>query len=280
MIVEESILGKSLLHSIKDMQESETTQTHESSEEEDEEETLSLCDLPLYSDRSVEWDSQYGSTSISSSQDPTTYFEFFSQDLNPSTAAGGRDFPPENIIFCGRLIPPCKQPQITQLKDSSSSLSSSSPALDSKKKPIRKSLFKWKLSSSRGTTTLMQQSPKKTYNTNKHRKEKGFPNMEKMSIFTSSSSGKAKWYLLLFGISRLSTEVDIKSRRSCRRRSPSPPPMFGFENWENDEVIVRNEGWGLWGLMIRALSCGGNHQSTTTAIGCRPSRWEGLSLSE
>ncbi|KAI3470463.1 hypothetical protein Pfo_027126 [Paulownia fortunei] len=234
MLVQESHLGEAL-HS-EDM--------HDTTDEADE--TLSLCDLPLYSDQSGDWeeyfslDSSHASNSMSSSQDD--YFEFFSQELNPS-AATATGFPPENIIFCGKLIP-YKQPAATCQKDSSS-------LVQSKKKPSWP-LFRWKFSSSRSSkngtrsTTLMQQSPKRMHNTNKLGKGHGFP-MHKM-------------YLFLFGISRFSTEVelrDIKSRRSRRRcpSSPPPPPMFRIE-YRGDEVSGgRNRGWGLWGV-IKALSCG------------------------
>ncbi|KAL0403471.1 UNVERIFIED_CONTAM: hypothetical protein Sradi_1987900 [Sesamum radiatum] len=246
-------------------------------------ETLSLCDLPLYNDQSADWDQDlslgqsHGSTSSISSSEHDC-FEFFSQELDPSTATttAATVFPQETVMFCGKLIP-YKQPSST--KKDSSIIDVENKKQRNDKKERRWCPFRWKLNSSTGSkkqvgsktrtksTTLMHKKnclglyelPKKTYNTTKL--GKGHGPMHKMSILTSSSSGKlAKWHLFLFGISRFPAEVelrDIKSRQITRRQFPSsPPPMFKFENGD-DEVIngERNRGWGLWGL-IKALSCG------------------------
>ncbi|KAL2249256.1 uncharacterized protein LOC105166654 [Sesamum indicum] len=262
MLVQESLSGETLFDS-KHIHVDTLDEAYE---------TLSLSDLPLYSDQSADWDQDYLSLaqshgSASSSQQDC--FEFFSQELDPSTATT-TVFPQENIMFCGKLIP-YEQPFSTK-KDSSTTVVQNKRQRNDKKK-CRWSQFRWKFNSGRGSknrtksTTLMQKKncvglyelPKKTYNTTKL--GKGHGPMHKMSILTSSSSGKlAKWHLFLFGISRFPTEVelrDIKSRQITRRQCPSPPPMFKFQN-RDDEVINEqrnNRGWGLWGL-IRALSCG------------------------
>ncbi|KAL7109433.1 hypothetical protein ACP275_06G174900 [Erythranthe tilingii] len=258
--------------------------------ESDEEETLSLCDLPLYSnsstDQSSEWEhvSALDSGSISSQDDD--YFEFSSQEFTPSAAA---DFPPENIIFCGKLIP-YKQPHNNNNNNQpmiqKANNSSNSPDLliiESKQNRIEM----WKNSSTsngaRGTTLMQSPPTKKTYNTKSNKQLN-------LSLFTSSSSsGKTKWYFLFFGSPRFSTEVDLRDfksrRRSLRRQFSSPPPMFGFENREDydddddgDGDFVsggRNRRWGLWGMLIKVLSCGGgNHQSAAAAasIGCSTPR--------
>ncbi|OWM70161.1 hypothetical protein CDL15_Pgr026011 [Punica granatum] len=70
----------------------------------EEEETLSLCDLPTYGDEAAEyWESHdnssresQSSSSSSFSSDEDDYFEFSS----PREA-----LQPDNIIFCGKLIP-------------------------------------------------------------------------------------------------------------------------------------------------------------------------------
>ncbi|KAG8390626.1 hypothetical protein BUALT_Bualt01G0103000 [Buddleja alternifolia] len=248
-----------------------------------EDDVLSLCDLPLYSDQSVELEEDlslesHGSTFSSSEND---YFEFFSGDLNSSAvtttaATTTTGFQQENIIFCGKLIR-YKQPGTSE-NDSSRLLKAKKQSNDKKKRCY--CLFKWIFSSKNGKrcTNLMHKkdhdivqssmykSPKKTYSTNEHGivKECAFP-LHKMSILTSSSSRKAKWYLFLFGISRVSTEVDLRDIKSTRSRSqssstpPPPPPMFRFQNWEDKDNGGRKRGWGLWSGLIRVLSCGGSH---------------------
>ncbi|KAK4436008.1 hypothetical protein Salat_0764500 [Sesamum alatum] len=265
MLVEESLLGETLIDSKDNMHVHTLDEAYE---------TLSLCDLPLYSDQSADWDQDFSlAQSHASTSSEHDCFEFFSQELDPSGVTTAPDtttvFPRDNIMFCGKLIPYKQTP--SPKKDSSS-------VVKNKKRRHCWGSFRWKFNSDISSkkqvrsknrsksATLMHKNdcmglyelPKKTYNST---------NLgHKMPILTSSSSGKlAKWHLFLFGISRFSTEVelrDIKSRQITRRQCPSPPPLFKFQNG-NDEVISgeRNGGWGLWGLI-----CGGNRRSTTKAV--------------
>ncbi|KAL2549569.1 uncharacterized protein Fot_11099 [Forsythia ovata] len=212
------------------------------------EETLSLCDLPLYSTDAAgtEWEedlSTGGSTSTSSSEQD--YFEFCSQELSFPTTP----LPPENIIFCGKII---------QQKDSK---------LVETNKMQGKSIFWHKFTSlftRNGTKSppMKKNIGKKMYNGNEEGKGCDFP-VQKMSILTSSSSGKARWYLLMFGITRFSTEIelrDMKNRQSRRQSRPSSPM---FTSKSGDEKVIsagRSGGKGAWEL-IRALSCGGDHHT-------------------
>ncbi|KAL7148618.1 hypothetical protein ABFS83_06G190700 [Erythranthe nasuta] len=229
-------------------------------------ETLSFSDLPLYGDQSFEeyWEEEeqdlsiesQGSSSISSSSEHDDYFEFFSQELLPSAAT----FPPENIIFCGKLIPSYKQPNTSQEED---------PSLESMKQAnIKKTgVYKWLNKQVDSKNRVVKRKYEKEYD--------DFP-VQKMSILTSSSSGKARWYLLLFGISRFSTRVelsDIKIRQRSGRRhgsAASPPsPPFRFQN-HHHEGGGGNRDSGLWGL-IKVLSCSGNHHPNAmvvSSIGC------------
>lgn len=241
-------------------------------------ETLSLSDLPLYSSPSFEqWEddlfgeSQAGSTSISSSEND--YFEFFSQELSPPTAV----FPPENIVFCGKIIPYKENVSISQKVEIKKQTSI--------KKKSGWGVFGWKFSfgsskrkvqsknGDKSTTTLMHkddhQLPSMTkYNKKKQGKGHGLP-LQKMPILTSTSSGKARWHMLLFGISRISSGVelrDIKNRQS-RRQSPPPSPPLRLHSHRDEEISGGTIGAsGLWGL-IRVLSCGGNRDPTHMVAG-------------
>ncbi|KAK6137965.1 hypothetical protein DH2020_028291 [Rehmannia glutinosa] len=229
---------------------------HENTTHESDIETLSLSDLPMYSDQNSEiLDQEYlsldpsnASTSISSSSQNDDVFEFFIQELNPSTttAGGGGGFPPENIIFCGKLIP---YKQI----DNTPQQNSPTLAENNKKKPSWQ-LFRWKFKRNpnskneiRSTTTLKHkkgQATRKVYNSDKLRKGHGFP--------------VHKMYLFLFGITRFPTEVemrDMKSRRRSRGRCPPSPPPSVLRYEFGDDKVSGGKKWRLWGL-IRALSCG------------------------
>lgn len=245
---------------------------HDTTDELDD--TLSLCDLPLYGDQSVEeWEEDLsggsqGSTSLSSSSDEHDYFEFFSHELLPSTAC----FPPENIIFCGKIIPYKKADAAASVP--SKEVEGQQPTSIKKKRGW--SMFWWRLSSKTGnskSTTLQQkkdhqQTSKKTYNTKKQGKGYDLP----LSILTSSSSGKARWYLYLTGISRFSSGVelrDIKSRQS-RRHIPSPPPSPTLRVQNHDKKVTggtASTGSSRLWEVIRVLSCGGNHHPTTMVVG-------------
>ncbi|KAL2555516.1 hypothetical protein Fot_00255 [Forsythia ovata] len=107
----------------------------------------------------------------------------------------------------------------------------------------------------------------------KSSKRREYP-FNKVSILTSSSSGKSRWYLFLFGITRFPTEMelrDMKNRQSRRRRDPSPP-MFHLKHDDEKINVGRSSGRGLWGL-IKALSCGGGHQTNAVVaapVSCIP----------
>ncbi|PIN07448.1 hypothetical protein CDL12_19985 [Handroanthus impetiginosus] len=221
----------------------------------DEDEAISLCDLALHSDQSAEWNSLDQSNGSCSS---SSYFEFNQEFNDPITTS--ISLPHENIIFCGKLIP--YKPQTTPKHELSNLIESEKQAIENKTCDLGPFRGKFSYSNKNGSrsTTLMHK--KEMYNTNEIAKG------HKMSVLTSSSSGKGKWYLFMFGISRFSMEVnltDIKSRRS-RRRCSSPPhtPPSPSRNWDEDVSGGRNMRWWLW-WVIKALSCGGNDHPTTMA---------------
>ncbi|XP_042016477.1 uncharacterized protein LOC121764534 [Salvia splendens] len=215
-------------------------QQEEEEEELEETETLSLCDLPLYSDQSNDWDQHSTTTTASSDQD---YFEFFSQELSPS-ASSAAFLPPQNIIFCGKLIPykHLATPSPNRANDKKQITTNNQTS------PNKTSRWRWRLTGAKCTTAAMQ---RRAYN--------------------SGKQVKVKWYFFLFGVSRFSPVVelsDIRKRQSRRRSSPPPPSspvMFGFRGGDDGEVMG-DRGWGLRGL-IRALSCGGGRQPTVVAAG-------------
>ncbi|XP_022876698.1 uncharacterized protein LOC111394879 [Olea europaea var. sylvestris] len=212
------------------------------------EETLSLCDLPLYSTDggSVDWgedlstESQGGLNSTSSLEQD--YFEFSSQEMSTSTIP----LPPEYIIFCGKIIP-YKQPAVPAKKDSK---------LVENKKMRGIGLFWLKLNSLFCGKSVEKNIEKKSLAI--------LPESSKrMSILTSSSSGKARWYLLLFGITKFSTEMELRDmkNRQSRRQSNTSSPKFTFKRGEDKFTSTRtSREMRAWGL-IRALSCGGGRHT-------------------
>ncbi|XP_073127868.1 uncharacterized protein [Henckelia pumila] len=243
---------------------------HHTHDQEEEEETLSLCDLPLYSDEDL---SSQESTSFSSSEDD--FFEFFSQEyFNPSPPSPA-GVPRENIIFCGKLIP-YKQP-CCDAKSPLIEISRKQEAHITKKDQDYGVISRWDFGSSNSTSercinskndktraiplTPVQKTVKNRHVSNPLRrspkKVKGcdFP-VQKFPVMASSPSGKAKWYLFFFGTSRLSKELDgMNSTRRSRRQCP--PPAFRVRSCDD-----KDRGWPMGGL-IGALSCGGHLQADT-----------------
>ncbi|XP_061999465.1 uncharacterized protein LOC133716826 [Rosa rugosa] len=234
------------------------------------EETLSLCDLPTYSD-SAHWDDfskDYQSSSFD--QDEDNFFEFFSEDFTASTYPSGN----KDIIFCGKLIPYNKEaPHVATVEKKTQK----NPEQSNKKyrsSTKKWSLFRWrrfrgskhrvvkpsqvKDAISASATNTISFSASKNY-------RRCDLSLGKVSILSSNRS-KSKWYLYMFGMARFPTEMelrDIKSRQS--RRSPST--MFGANCEASDELMGKgnkgisdssNRAKGLWGL-LRAIGCSSQH---------------------
>lgn len=190
------------------------------------EEALSLCDLPIYSDES-NWE-DYSKEEQRLSSSDNDFFEFFSEDF--STAASTT--PNKNdIIFCGKLMIPYKDiPDPEKTHDE-----------NPKQNQMKKGFLRWKsLSFSK-------------------KKGDSFSNcdfsVEKATVLAPPT--KSRWYLFLFGIGRLPTEMelrDIKTRQS-RLRSQSKM-VIPFPSVECDEMVKGGaRAKGLWTLLIKVLAC-------------------------
>ncbi|XP_051119867.1 uncharacterized protein LOC127243745 [Andrographis paniculata] len=210
-------------------------------------ETISLCDLPLYGNNQIDHHQDQ-----EQDHDQEDYFEFFTQDLAPEPLVV-----PENIVFCGKLI------------SSKPSNSSNHDNHHPTKIKIKKRFFGWSWDlfsiwrvfggEKRVETTSATLKHDERYNAEK----RGDFIVREMPVLSTSSSGKGRWYLLLFGISRFSTKVDLrdfKNRRSRRRHhsSASESGDGGGDGWSK-------RGSRVWGF-IRVLSCGANQNPNTMLV--------------
>lgn len=214
------------------------------------EETLSLCDLVEGSN----WNNndfsgpngEYQYQSVSSDDDQD-FFEFFSEDFTASLASA--DYPKDNIIFCGKLIPykeeAAVRPEQTQKKQ----------------KNKKNSIFTWKSSSmkmSRSTSSKAQQQGIRSRSYKALSRENGYQNYDfpVKKVSTLATSVKPRWYLLAFGYGRFPSEMklrDIKNRQS--RRTPATK----FQSDDVDGDMVKRSGkrspWkGAWTL-LKILGC-------------------------
>ncbi|KAK9283901.1 hypothetical protein L1049_012156 [Liquidambar formosana] len=259
------------------------------------EETLSLCDLPIYND-AAEWD-DFSKEDKNSSEDHEEFFEFLNQDFTASTLT-----PAENIIFCGKLIP--HKPPVSE----------KTHKLESKpdQNPKKRGLFRWK--SSPFAIPRREAHPKKRFlfrwksasfnrlriesrsdgvrrrctdtNRNKYSKlqqvsgSKSFalPGSEKydipvrkVSILTSPAKSKSN--LFMFGLlMRVPTEMELSDiRNRQQRRIPSMRFSQSFDRGE-EVTVGKREGKGFWRLLRSSLGFGSHHANTVVkaSFGCIP----------
>lgn len=192
-----------------------------------EEETLSFSELPIYGDSiSAEYYSKEDGKK-DEDDDDNNLFEFFSGEFTT---------PSENIVFCGKLIP---------FKDHQQHVNS--------QKNVE-------------TNTTKRTSSKKGggISTNEVRLKKGgeeegksfasdYTSMGKVSLVRSSAT-KSRWFVFMFGMSKLSSNEmqlsDIRNRQSRRE----PATMFPAP-----EKVVKTEGRrrsnykGMW-KVLRSIS--------------------------
>lgn len=248
----------------------------------EEEETLSLCDLPIRSDPS-QWDAESSSLD---DENNDGFFEFFSEDFTASTyPSSGKD-----IIFCGKLIPykELSPPRLSD--DCHHHHQKAHQNLETKKNNKRKVSIKkgfrlWKsysfrklvrpfsssnsIKGSKDGGNMRNSKPQhvakaNSENYNKRKSSTGDHHHQPVSVgkvsVLSTPTKSSRWYLYMFGMARLPTEMelrDIKNRQS--RRTPSmlfsPEEYFSTEMVEEKVVGKRGtSGKGLWSF-LRGLGC-------------------------
>ncbi|KAI6669127.1 hypothetical protein NL676_004012 [Syzygium grande] len=236
--------------------------------EEDEADTLSLCDLPLYSD-SAEWDKDSFSKVLAEPeqargaptdppQDQEDLFEFSSsEDLSSSSRHHS-----EHIIFCGKLIPYGELPPVAKNSDDLIRKRSA--------KSKKRWFFRWKLRLFRKSRTLysyhkLRADKKKRSKPREVTDSKNLP-LEKFGSIDGSArkvGAKGKWYFLVIGSARFPMEMELSDMRMRQSRRRNPASMF--QSTDNAEKkYPRN--WGLLRL-LRTLSCRssnkGDHPSSS-----------------
>ncbi|KAF7131498.1 hypothetical protein RHSIM_Rhsim09G0153700 [Rhododendron simsii] len=200
-------------------------------DEDETEETLSFCDIPIYSSESADWensskeDQSLSSSSTSSSSSDQDLFEFFSEEWSNFST-----YPVQNIVFCGKLIIPFKEPELIST-DTTHNLERKSP-----QKPIKKLA-------------------------NKAAKSGGKNGFCVRKVLFLGSPAKWRWNLLACGLgARFPTEMELSDIRSRQRKRSQPVPLF--LGGGGDKKV--GGGKGLW-AMIKSL--GGRHHSIRVVEG-------------
>lgn len=249
----------------------------------EEEETLSLCDLPICNDSSQ----RDAESSSLDDEDNDGFFEFFSEDFTASTyPSSGKD-----IIFCGKLIPykELSPPRLSEDRHhhhQKAHQNLKTKNNNKRKVPIKKGFRLWKsysflklvrpfsssnsIKGSKDGGNMRNSKPQHVAkaNSRNYNKRKSCTSdlhhhqpvsVGKVSVL-STPTKSSRWYLYMFGIARLPTEMelgDIKNRQS--RRTPSM--LFSPEEYFSTEIVEekvvgnrRRSGKGLWGF-LKGLGC-------------------------
>lgn len=226
-------------HSDQEGGNEETTLLHVDQYEE-EEETLSLCDLPIYSGSiSAKWGGDYSKEyngGDDNDGDDDNLFEFFSEEFTTSSSSNSTA---ENIIFCGKLIP-CKD--IDPPRVESSHVQKGSVVLPWR--PINKAKYtsKGELKASKSFAC--------DYTSNGN-----------VSLVRSTT--KSRWFLFMFGTPKLSTsstEMKLRDIRNRQSRRTGPATMFPAPE-EGKEVAMKGKRSckGMWKLL----------KSMSLVLGCQ-----------
>ncbi|XP_070032613.1 uncharacterized protein [Nicotiana tomentosiformis] len=252
------------------------------------EDTLSLCDLPIYSSfDSAEVEEEFNSESQSSNTVSSDYFEFFSEELMTKNTQL-----PENIIFCGKLIP-SRKPNISE--NPLQNLAKSRPKKHKKWyyhfQCIISLPFYKRNSSSRkrdnggsynsGSLSIKEEEEVTTDEISSDQISI-IPSPLPSSLSSSSSGRKSRWYLFLFGITKLPTHKmdlsDLRNRTSRRQIQSSISSSSSSSSVTSTTSSLQltkngdeNDGGRDFWWVVRALSCGGSHHAqamVNASIGC------------
>ncbi|KAJ6382108.1 hypothetical protein OIU77_030709 [Salix suchowensis] len=228
-------------------------------EEEEDEEALSLCDFPLQG-RNKESTNIATQNSARPSSEPAEFFEFFS-DLGSDQMSSAED-----IIFHGKLVPfidPYFTPQ-NQTKE------------DKQRISFRRrceSLSELQSSVSRSNSTkngiaLMRNSRSLDYrNLERFSSSKRFSpelDIERSSSLKSihakgevkRTTSKPRWYLLMFGVVRPPTEMDLSDIKSRQVRRNSSMTMFPHVDTDGKKAPVSQSSISKGSCkLLRVLSC-------------------------
>ncbi|KAG6602331.1 hypothetical protein SDJN03_07564, partial [Cucurbita argyrosperma subsp. sororia] len=252
--------------------------------DEEAEETLSLCDLPGYSDES-KCDDYSKQDQSASFDNEDTLFEFFSDDFSVSDSAySGSD----SIIFCGKLIP-YKQPCDSQNKGRIASekisgknrqFRTKSQSFDARKSPTidargREITYARAKRGVKNFDSLSISLPKNPEYIKRKRccKLKKYDLQAERAMILQSSPTKSRWFLFLFGSARLPKEMELSDMRTRQRRS-SRPAMFRSPDerkvarGRSGKKTTVHELWKV--LKALVMGCRSNDQNAAVKGSFRP----------
>ncbi|KAK1419621.1 hypothetical protein QVD17_28841 [Tagetes erecta] len=204
---------------------------HPSNLDDESEETVSLCDLPIYG-----YEIQHTTTSSESSMKEEENFEFYTQEWLKNNQDLNL-FPNKGIIFGGNLILPKKPISRTTKDTKKNDLASTQHDLDSCSSPKHESF--------------------KFISMHKHDHAS-----TKRLLIPASASMKSRWYYYGFGLAGIPTEMELSGIRNRQNRHRKRHPIGAQGGGPKEEGGGLRQGKGL-GTLIRDMICDGHTQANS-----------------
>ncbi|KAK1421248.1 hypothetical protein QVD17_23437 [Tagetes erecta] len=214
------------------------------------EDTISLSDLQLEDDNIVypeevsksnqsSSSSPASSTTSSSSLFEQDFLGFFSEEWSHDPSYNTS---PENIIFCGRIIP--SKPSISHVRKPADTSSQTSALFRSTSDSFR---F-MKTSASRQNTPRSNSLPNRL-----------------LPSSLSSSSSKSKWQVFVFGFGsgKFPSTMDMSDIKSRQLRRHSTVKV---DDVSKEEGFGRKSGKMGWWRLIDVLGCNGGYETNTMVV--------------
>ncbi|KAF5207050.1 hypothetical protein FRX31_003360 [Thalictrum thalictroides] len=230
----------------------------------DAEESLSLCDLPLYGNDFIKEQHHHHhlQTPSSSSSTDQELFEFFI-DMKTETTTNMSSA--EDIILCGKLLPYRSPTPLSKFPNKTTSVDDQIFEFPPKKllrRGHRKS------ESLNDLPEKSHSSPKIRFIRSSHSLDFHKLNRDSSSKITRTRSLQPRWRLMMFGFMKTPTEIELKDIKNRQNRR-IPSTMFPMHYGEETVSVKREEEKGSWRL-LRVLSCKGEANGVIPSLSCIP----------
>ncbi|KAK1399814.1 hypothetical protein POM88_009677 [Heracleum sosnowskyi] len=226
----------------------------------EDEETISLSDFPLTSDQHDPHETEDQLCRCQDLQSPAEKTEIFEFSSYPNSIMSHA----EDIINCGKLIPFKEQYHVSQNLYGRRCRSESLPELKNSGCQSNSSKMKMRNSRSLDYQKLSRNSSMSSDSPDSYRN-----NSRSSSRFDGSSKNipKPRWYILMFGIVKFPTEMDLQDIKNRQvHRTPSKSLFPGIEEAKKDP-INRKSSWGV----LKVLSCRDDASiNVTGSLACMP----------
>lgn len=229
-------------------------------ENEQDEETISLSDFPLTSDERDPHETEDQLCTCQDLPSPAEKTEIFEFSSYPNSIMSHA----EDMINCGKLIPFKEQDHVSQSLYGRRYRSESLPELNIRGCQSNSSNMKMRNSRSLDYQKLSRNSSMSSDSPDSYRN-----NSRSSSRFDGGSIKipKPRWYILMFGIVKFPTEMDLQDIKNRQVHRTSSKTLFPGIEMAKKAPANRKSSWGV----LKVLSCRDDASINVTAsLACMP----------